>query len=241
MQSFFNILTTLTTRDKFVVAYSGGIDSHALLHAMHHYFPKKIIAVHVNHQLNSLSPQWALHCEHTCRELHIPCYIEKIDLQLQPGDSVEEKAREARYAIFQKYMNADTALLTAHTINDQAETFLLQALRGAGPAGLSAMPAKKLLGESEHLRPLLSFSRDTIEKYAAENKLQWIEDDSNDNTRFNRNFLRHDIFPVLKKRFPAVFENFFRSTRLIASQQQLLDQHITKEFDAVKMDVVEKK
>ena len=163
----------------FVIAYSGGLDSHVLLHSMSEWRAQnpdiKLQAVYVNHQLNSLSDEWEKHCEKTCKQLNIPIHIEKITLNLKPGDSLEEQARLARYAALKKYTDHKTILLTAHNLNDQAETFLLQALRGAGLKGLSAMPAVKKFGNSFLVRPLLSFSRDSLENYARENNLKWIE------------------------------------------------------------------
>src|SRR3989338_8670477 len=111
-----------------------------------------------------------MHCEKICSELHIPIYIEKVNLNLKTGDSVEENAREARYQALQKYIDKNSVLLTAHNLNDQAETFLLQALRGAVPKGLSAMPIQKKFGEGYLIRPLLLTPREEIEKYALENK-----------------------------------------------------------------------
>ena len=211
--------------DHCVVADSGGVDSHVLLHALSvetRLIASNITAVHVNHQINPKSNDWAAHCQKVCAELNIPIYVETINIELKPGDSLEEKAREARYDILKKYVDKNTAVLTAHNLNDQAETFLFQALRGAGTKGLSAMPMKKKLGEGFLVRPLLNTSRDDIEKYARDNHLQWIEDDSNVDTKFNRNFLRHDIFPVLKTRFPKCMENFARSARLMAEQEKII-------------------
>ncbi|MCX7120657.1 MAG: tRNA lysidine(34) synthetase TilS [Gammaproteobacteria bacterium] len=219
-------LFPLTDQRNFVIAYSGGLDSHVLLHTM--FKLKKshpeinVQAVHVNHQLNPLSNNWEKHCAEICDALNIPIKIEKINIDLKPGDSLEEQARNARYAILQQHIDKNSVLLTAHNANDQAETFLLQALRGAGPKGLSAMPIKKKLGEGFLIRPLLHFTRDDLESYAKENNLKWIEDDSNVDIKFNRNYLRHEIFPVLKKRFPAVMENFSRSSRLMAEQEAII-------------------
>lgn len=219
-------LQRLTYASHYVVAYSGGLDSTVLLHAMSVLREKNpaitLQTIHVNHQLNSKANAWAQHCEKIANALHIPIVIESITIDLKPGDSLEENARNARYAILKKYVNDNTALLTAHTMNDQAETFLLQALRGAGSKGLSAMPEKKRMGHGVQIRPLLHFSRSDLENYAHDHALEWIEDDSNVDTRFNRNYLRHDVFPVLKARFPAVMENFARSSRLIAEQESVI-------------------
>ena len=227
-----------------IIAYSGGLDSHVLLHlvsSLRNNNPGLTIqAVHVNHQLSPKSDQWALHCQKICDDLKIPVFIEKITLNLKPGDSVEEEARRVRYDALKKYIQKDRVLFTAHNLNDQAETFLLQALRGAGPKGLSAMPLKKKFGESFLIRPLLSFSRDELEHYARENQLQWIEDDSNVDPRFRRNFLRHEIFPLLKKQCPAVMQNFSRSARMCAEHEKIMAEWMQNDFEKIKTDDVSK-
>lgn len=237
-------ITSLTNACHFVIAYSGGLDSHVLLHAMSELQKNnsefKTQAVHVNHQLNPLSDQWALHCQKICADLNISIRIEKINIHLKPGDSLEENARNARYDILKKYIDKNTILLTAHNLNDQAETFLHQALRGAGPKGLSAMPEKKIFGKSFLIRPLLNISREILEKYARDNKLQWIDDDSNIDPRFTRNYLRHEIFPLLKRRFPAVMGNFARSSRLIAEQEKIISDLIADDFEKIKTDNIKK-
>lgn len=226
--------------NSFVIAYSGGLDSHVLLHMMTQLQKEnaslKIRAVHVNHQINPAADQWEKHCENICRELTIPFYSEKITLNLKPGDSLEEEARVARYAVLKKYLDTSTVLLTAHTCNDQAETFLLQAMRGAGSKGLSAMPVKKKMGASYLIRPLLSFTREALERYARENNLHWIEDESNADPRFDRNFLRHNIFPLLKTRRVAIVENFARSAKLIAMQEKIIAEVIMHDFETIKTD-----
>ena len=157
-------LFSLTDERNFIIAYSGGLDSHVLLHCLFELRKKNsqinIRAIHVNHQLNPLSDHWANHCQAICDELWIPMVVEKITIHLKPGDSLEENARQARYTILEKYIDKTSVLLTAHHLNDQAETFLLQALRGAGPKGLSSMPVKKKLGRGFLIRPLSNYSRE---------------------------------------------------------------------------------
>lgn len=239
-----SILNQLVSTSVFTIAYSGGLDSHVLLHAMAAHQKKhpevSIHVVHVNHQLNSQSDAWAQHCQKVCHDLDLPITVETIKLALKPGDSLEEKARQARYDVLKKYVKKETVLLTAHNLNDQAETFLLQALRGAGPKGLSAMPVQKHFSEGVFLRPLLSFSRDALEKYARENNLQWIEDDSNVDPRFRRNFLRHEIFPLLEKYYPAVMQNFSRSARLCAEHEAIVGEMIQQDFELIKTDTISK-
>ncbi|EKD77022.1 MAG: tRNA(Ile)-lysidine synthetase [uncultured bacterium] len=232
------MLQSLTKQNNFVIAYSGGVDSHVLLHAMTQLQKENanitLHAVHVNHHINLASDSWEKHCKKICGELNIPISVEKITLDLKPGDSLEEQARLARYAALRKYLDKDTVLLTAHNLNDQAETFLLQALRGAGSKGLSAMPDIKKFGNRVLIRPLLHFSREQLEQYALENKLKWIEDDSNTNPRFRRNFLRQDIFPLLKKQYPAVIQNLARSAKLISEQEKIIAEMVKHDFEKIK-------
>ncbi|VAW51871.1 tRNA(Ile)-lysidine synthetase [hydrothermal vent metagenome] len=188
---------------KYVVAYSGGVDSLVLLHCF-----KKINATaraaHVHHGLQAVADDWVTHCQQTCKQLNIPLDILYVDAKQKSGESPEESARNARYQALQNNLTEDEYLVTAQHLNDQAETLLLQLFRSAGSAGLSAMPASKKIGEHVHLRPLLSFSRNEIECFAKENNLQWVEDPSNNDVSFDRNFLRKNIFPQLKKRWPEV-------------------------------------
>ncbi|PIZ04300.1 MAG: tRNA lysidine(34) synthetase TilS [Gammaproteobacteria bacterium CG_4_10_14_0_8_um_filter_38_16] len=233
-----------TTLQSFVVAYSGGLDSHVLLHVMSEIKkndPKiNVRAIHINHQVSRESHHWAVHCKKIGDALSIPIHVENIVLNLKTGDSFEENAREARYAALRKHIDKNSVLLTAHHLNDQAETFLLQALRGAGSKGLSAMPMKKKWGEGLLIRPLLYFSRDVLEAYARDHHLKWIEDDSNADTRFRRNFLRHEIFPLLKKQYPAVMNNFARSSRLVAAQEKIISEMIKVEFEKIKTNDLQK-
>lgn len=229
---------------EFIVAYSGGVDSHVLLHMLsicRHDTPHlNIKAVHIDHQLNPHSQQWTVHCQKICDDLHIPLFIETVSVDVQPGDSLEEQARLVRYEKLKKYVEKNSVLLTAHTLNDQAETFLLQALRGSGLKGLSAMPVQKKFGEGILLRPLLSISRHDILNYAKLHDLKWIEDESNVDPRFDRNFLRHEIFPLLAKRKPAVFKNFSRCARLLAEHEKMIVEITQADFEQVKTDDITK-
>ncbi|MFW0079900.1 MAG: tRNA lysidine(34) synthetase TilS [Coxiella endosymbiont of Haemaphysalis qinghaiensis] len=187
----FAVLTALASSPRFYIAYSGGLDSHVLLHAMSKCLKKNSIlyiqAFHINHGLSSQADLWEQHCQHICEKMKVPFQAERIRLMIRPGHSVEAVARKARYEIFRRTIREGENILTAHTQNDQAETFLLQLMRGSGVKGLSAMPMKKKLGSGYLLRPLLNFSRNELKAYAEKNHLLWIEDDMNLELRFNRN------------------------------------------------------
>lgn len=211
----------------FIISYSGGIDSHVLLHLLvtnRHYWPsKKIEAIYVNHNLNQNAQIWGKHCSKICQAMNIPYKEISITVQLY-GNSYEAAARQARYNALATQLGTNSALFSAHHSNDQAETVLLQLLRGVGPRGLAAMPKSAPLGRGLLLRPLLDISKNQILLYAQDNKLQWIEDDSNINQRFDRNYLRQSIIPLIANRWPAFNKTLTRSAKLCAEIATWLDQ-----------------
>jgi len=218
------------------IAFSGGLDSQVLLHLfaeVRSVLPLSLRVIHVNHGLNSQADKWVLQCEQRCRELNINFITKKISIQLNKGESLENAAREVRYAVFSEFIKDDDIIVTAHHQDDQAETLLLQLLRGAGLKGLAAMPMIKPFAKGFLARPLLNYTRDELKKYAEQNKLSWIEDDSNASQNFTRNFLRQEIFPLLKKRWPNVAEVFSRSALHCAEAQAMLDEIVEKELASI--------
>ncbi len=197
------------------VGYSGGIDSSVLLHLTAQLRASALIsnlrAIHVNHNLSPAAQSWQEHCQHICNELDVPLQLFNIHVQKQPRESLEANARELRYAEFKRSMHKNSLLLLAHHQDDQAETLLLQLLRGSGIKGLAAMPAYRKFGLGYIGRPLLSFSRAEIIHYAHSNGLQIIEDESNTNLQFDRNYLRHKIIPAIRSRWPTYQQTFARS------------------------------
>ena len=238
-EKLFTVLSELTDDPYFCIAYSGGIDSHVLLYAMAACQKKnssiQIRALHINHHLNPNANQWEHHCKQVAQQLGIPFHVESLKLTLNPGDSIEAVARKARYDVLRNRIHDKENVLIAHTQNDQAETFLLQLLRGAGVKGLSAMPLKKKLGRGYLLRPLLKINREELKKYAEKNHLHWIEDDMNLELRFNRNYLRHEVLPILRCRWPEVFSVISRSASHCAEAAHLLDQLADMNLQAVQM------
>lgn len=222
------LLKSAQHRKLFLVAYSGGVDSHVLLHLMNlirqKYSGIRLRAIHINHGLSPNADQWSEHCQTVCDNLQIELLIRKIKLNRDPNHSTESLSRQIRYQIFSEVLLLDESLLTAHTQNDQAETVLLQLLRGAGPKGLSAMPDKKAFAQSYLLRPLLNFTREEVVQYANQNRLHWVEDESNLDLGFNRNYLRHKIMPLLQNRWESVFSNLSRSANHCAESVELLDE-----------------
>jgi len=209
------------------VAFSGGVDSHVLLDTfveLRNQSPIQLRAIHVNHHLSKNADSWASHCQKVCEGYQVPLDIHAIQLDLTAKESLEEAARVKRYEILANALSEGDILLTAHHEDDQAETFLIQLLRGAGVKGLSAMPRMKALGKGQHVRPFLSLPRSLIQDYAKNNGLVWIEDESNANTSFTRNFIRHELFPLLEARWPSVAGMIARSAGYCAESQVLLEE-----------------
>ncbi|PIE42258.1 MAG: tRNA lysidine(34) synthetase TilS [Gammaproteobacteria bacterium] len=207
--------------ERWLVGFSGGRDSHVLLDILYqlHNSGKlhaQLSAIHVDHGLHPQSNQWARHCQTICDNYQIPLTIETVKKQPVPGESIEAFARQARYRLIEQHLTATTVFLSAHHQRDQAETFLLQLMRGAGPDGLRAMPVVRRLGAGQYLRPLLNVNYDDIVDYAEQHHLFFIEDDSNDDQRFDRNYLRHQVLPVLERRFANAAHRIALSAKWLA-------------------------
>ncbi len=221
------ILKALPGCDRLLIAYSGGMDSHVLLYAiwsLRSELTAEIHVVHINHGLQSDASEWAKSCSDFCRSHQIPITVVEVDATADKGESREAVARDSRYQAICNLMVVGDILLTAHHSEDQAETVLLQLLRGSGPSGLSAMPVINGFGPGFHARPLLGYSRSDLAEYAKQNQLQWLEDFSNSDTSFDRNFLRHQIVPLLKQRWPAMEKTISRSASHCAEAQQLIEE-----------------
>jgi tRNA(Ile)-lysidine synthase len=220
----------------FVVAYSAGVDSHVLMHALNtlrQQYNFQLSAIHIHHGLSQNADQWLKHCESVCSELQVTIQCAKVELKRLNRQSLEALARNARYAKLQELAPRNSIVLLAQHQDDQLETFLLQLKRGAGPKGLSGMTsAWQVSSESDatevksvqYLRPLLALSQAQILEYANEKSLVWQEDESNLNTDFDRNFLRQKILPELSQRWPQFAKSASRSANLCAEQQALLDE-----------------
>ena len=229
---------------KFVVAYSGGLDSCVLLHAMHHVLTISaaayggapvyaLRAIHVNHALSPNAGQWQQLCEQTCAHLGIALHTEQVTLDADAAN-LESRAREERYGVFERQLQADECLLMAHHLDDQAETFLLRSLRGAGPRGLSSMPVQRPLGKGMLFRPLLQVPRAHLKAYAEQQSLAWVEDESNQSLHFDRNFIRHNVLPKIASRWPSYRESWQRSAHLSAEADVLLDELAAIDYEQLK-------
>ncbi|MBN4063164.1 tRNA lysidine(34) synthetase TilS [Cardiobacterium sp. AH-315-I02] len=221
-QASLESLTIPPENASYVVAYSGGIDSHVLLHCCK-ALNLTVRAVHVHHGLQTIADDWVKHCQVICDELTIHLDVLYVDANNKQGQSPEEAARNVRYEALQNNLIEGDCLLTAQHLNDQAETLLLQLFRTASSAGLSAMPAQRWLGRNRHLRPLLSFSRQQIENFAIDNALYWIEDPTNQDVSFDRNFVRKEILPLIKKRWPGITGQLSTVADLQSNNLQVLE------------------
>lgn len=223
-----------------LLGLSGGVDSVALLNLLHQWSLKNswsLRALHVHHGISPHADSWAEFCADSCEKLNVPLQVERVNIAPLRAMGVEAAARQLRHAALLS-QSADYIVL-AHHQDDQAETLLLQLLRGAGVRGAAAMPVvkkvmakqatvKQIVHEMTHtkilLRPLLDVPRNELVKYAQAHGLQWIEDESNADDRYPRNFLRHRVLPILEARFPAYRATLSRSARNFAEASELLDE-----------------
>ena len=215
------------------VGYSGGLDSHVLLHVIIELIGKKrITAVHVNHQLSSNSDIWQKHCEDRCLEIGVDIICKTVSIKNR-GTGIEDAARNARYSVFEKLLKKNDLLILAHHADDQIETMLFRLFRGSGIKGMSGMPISRLLGNGELFRPLLPFFRRDLESYASANQINWIEDDSNLDIAFDRNFIRHKLIPTINERWPNSSFKLNRSANIFAESDFLINILAQKDFKIV--------
>ncbi len=220
------IFKQLEQRQKIYIAYSGGVDSHVLLHgcAAMAQLKGKLTAVYVHHGLQAEAEFWAKHCEKTAKDLGVAFVMLRVNAKAVPGESPEEAARNARYAALKSLIDVDDSLLLAQHREDQLETVLLQLFRGAGLRGLSGMPESMAFGSGVMLRPLLNTPKQEILDYANEHQLSWVEDPSNQSSAYDRNFLRNQIVPLLKQRWQGIDKVVSRSARHCADARVLVDE-----------------
>lgn len=201
---------------RIVVAFSGGVDSSVLLHAitaLPDIEPSRLYAVHVDHGLHSSSADWAAHCRRFAVERAVAAHTQRVEVTGIAEHGPEGAARRARYAAFASLLQPGDLLLTAHHADDQAETLLLRALRSAGLDGMAAMRPLRALGDAHLGRPLLEVARAEILDYARRHQLQWIEDPSNLDERLDRNFLRQQVLPLIEKRWPQARRALMQTAR----------------------------
>jgi len=212
----------------FFVGFSGGLDSTVLLHLLTSLeLSKKIVAIHVNHQMSPNADAWQRHCEKFCEQLGVELKSETVSVESQ-GSGIESAARLERYKVFEKTIKKDDILFLAHHLDDQVETMLYRLMRGTGPKGLAGIAPVRRLGAGQLARPLLSRAKAELETYAQENKLSWIDDESNGDSKFDRNYLRNEVIPLLEKRWPN-FSNRWLQTAESCREENALCQVLAEE------------
>lgn len=211
---------------KVVVAYSGGVDSHVLLHAcsiLRQQLKSLFFsAVYIDHGLHDDSVHWSEHCKKITTELGFPFHSIQVNAQDKHGDGPEQAARVARYAALSTFIDKHSVLLTAQHEDDQAETLMLQLLRGAGVDGLASMPSFNQFNAGFISRPLLRVSKQHILHYAKNKSLKWVEDSSNYDVSYDRNFLRQEVIPLIQSRWPAFSKTTARSASHCAEASKVL-------------------
>ncbi|QCI20851.1 tRNA lysidine(34) synthetase TilS [Buchnera aphidicola (Hyperomyzus lactucae)] len=224
----------------FLIAYSGGLDSTVLLYQLLKIKKKipyiKIRAIHINHNLALDSKKWTEHCEKFCNIYNISLIIENIHLD-KNTNNIEEKLRIKRYNIIYNHLLVDEILLTGHHMNDQCETLILSLKRGSGPNGLSSMSFETKFGNKKIVRPFLKKTKKELELYAYHNNLKWIEDFSNLNINYDRNFIRHEIIPIFEKRWPSFVKNCFRTAYICQKEKVLINNFLYEKIhDFIQFD-----
>ena len=190
-------------------------------------------AIHIHHGLQAEADHWDRHCADVCSKLDVAYQCIHVDADPGPGESPEDAARKARYQALENELRSDEVLLTAHHQDDQAETLLLQLMRGAGPAGLASMPVIKSFGAGHHARPMLGFSQELLRQYAEEHKLIWVDDPSNADTSFDRNYIRKEVMPRLVENWSNANEALSHVAALQQDTLEVIDAMAATDLAAV--------
>lgn len=225
-ERLLHILQSFPGVNSYIVGFSGGADSTALLHALstiQNQLDTPVSAVHVNHGLHDHADIWQQECEAFCSHNGIELVCLKIKLEQNSGKGLEAEARHLRYEAISALLKPGDCLLTAHHADDQAETLLLNLMRGSGVDGLSAMPESRPLGNGVLQRPLLGFQNNALRDYLRNNDIEWTEDPSNQYLDHDRNFVRHEIIPLLEKRWPEVSKRLLLTHRAMTGARVLLE------------------
>lgn len=241
VRDFFN----QSPQQNIMLAYSGGVDSQVLLHVLARLqqqgeLDNALFACHVNHGLSENALLWQQSAEQTCLALGIALTICQVKVQARPQQSLEALARDARYQALEQSAPENALIVTGHHSDDQSETFLLALKRGAGLKGLSAMAKTRRLGQHLLVRPLLAISREQIKDYARQHQLSWLEDESNQDLAFDRNFIRHQIMPVLNQRWPSITSTIKRSSEHCREAQTLLNELAQDDLTRARLDLADK-
>jgi len=222
-QAFAAALSPRSDSRRWVIAHSGGLDSQVLLHLAARQLPAgQLLVLHINHQLQAQADQWQQFSAGQAQKLG----LSHKTVRVSPLSSSEQDARDARYGAFAELMEAGDCLLLGQHGDDQAETLLFRLLRGSGLRGLGAMPRQRSLHSGYLLRPLLDISRAELEDWARHNQLDWVEDPSNRDSDYDRNFLRNQILPSLKQRWPGLVRQWCKTAQGLQRSEQLLNRYL---------------
>jgi len=222
LQSYFNqkLKSRADRVTRWVIGLSGGLDSVVLLHLAARSLPAgQLLVVNIDHQLQPQSAHWSDFCGRLAGSLNLPFVSHKV--VVAAGASLEQAARQARYQVFEELLQPGDCLLLAHHLDDQAETMLFRLLRGTGVRGLAGMPDSRMLGEAELYRPLLSITRQELQDWARAEQLQWIDDPSNADLSYDRNYLRHKVLPLLQARWPGFSHRWSDTAGYLREAEQL--------------------
>lgn len=233
-QQLATSITQLKLATKYYLAFSGGLDSTVLLHLLaNSHLKQSITAIHINHHLSVNADIWENHCNKICQQWGIAYQSFSVNAKPKNGESPEEAARIARYNALSTCIYSEDCLLTAHHQNDQAETVLLQLLRGGGIRGIAAMPAIKSFAKGFLIRPLLNITRVALLTYAQHHRLSWIDDESNLIQKYDRNYLRNTVLPVLTERWPHVNELLSKLAQQCAEDSHLLTELAKQDMESI--------
>ena len=240
-KTFFN---TVNPNKNIIVAYSGGVDSTAMLHFCYELHKKKLLlgnlsALHINHSLNTNSDLWEEHCQKFCEKRNIPFKSRTVEVSKKKS-GLESAARQARYKIFTEVLKSNDQILLAHHADDVAETVLFRLFRGTGLDGLQGPMKKRYLGEGVLLRPWLDRTKSELIKYLSDHKIQHITDESNFNDDQDRNFIRNELMELISGRWPSAPKQIQQTSELIFKHKKtydiLLEQKFGSQIKGLKLD-----
>lgn len=230
---FVDCCRKITEQKKNIwIAYSGGVDSHVLLHLAAISFPN-VRAVHINHNLGPEDQLWQQHCEQVCVALKVSLQSISVDAKAKPKQSPEEAGRIARRKAWQNLLTADDVLFIAHHADDQAETILYRLFRGTGPKGMCGMQPHSKIEEVSLFRPLLNVSKQQILDYSQKHNLNWISDQSNQEANYARNYIRNKIMPLITHRWPKATANINRAGELCGQLLKIVNPVILQKLDQI--------
>ena len=231
--SLQELLASIDPGKRINIAFSGGIDSTVLLYAANKICDQvkhEIRAIHINHQIHADAPHWEKACLAYCQLINVNYLSIKVDISPHRGSGIEGAARTARYQAFAQHLTQDDVLLMAHHADDQVETVLLQLFRGTGLHGLAGCANSRPLGQAMLFRPFMNISRQQLIEYANENKLTWLDDPSNDSMTHDRNYLRHQVMPLLYTRWQGLRETIGRASQWQMESVEILDDIASEDF-----------